>query len=215
MFQSLVGLSAEPHAVRTKPWIENADWESWRNFLEQETCDAGMRSAKWNEDPERCWESLKRLLTEATNLYIPTIRTNRNSKPFGRLPVTWLNFFVESFGLKILSQVSTKLGQLHSNSRNKYVNSRKYPNVGHMRCMHARPHRRRVGGNRSKERDRKCCYLAKGAKRPSHTTNTIKFDRIPFDPCNSIKRFDLCPFDPKYSTYLQPPLAKASNELGL
>ena len=27
-----------------------------------------------------------------------------------------------------------------------------------------------------------CCYLAKGAKRPSHTTNTIKFDRIPFDP---------------------------------
>ena len=22
-----------------------------------------------------------------------------------------------------------------------------------------------------------CCYLAKGAKRPSHTTNTIKFDR--------------------------------------
>ena len=31
------------------------------------------------------------------------------------------------------------------------------------------------------------CYLAKGAKRPSHTTNTIKFDRIPFDPCNSIK----------------------------
>ena len=51
-----------------------------------------------------------------------------------------------------------------------------------------------------------CCYLAKGAKRPSHTTNTIKFDRIPFDPCNSIKRFDLCPFDQKNSTYLQPPL---------
>ena len=50
-----------------------------------------------------------------------------------------------------------------------------------------------------------CCYLAKGAKRPSHTTNTIKFDRIPFDPCNSIKRFDLCPFDLKNSTYLQPP----------
>ena len=53
------------------------------------------------------------------------------------------NFFVESFGLKILSQVSTKLSQLHSNSRNKYVNSRKYHNVGHMRCMHARPHRRK------------------------------------------------------------------------
>ena len=64
------------------------------------------------------------------------------------LPVTWLNtiwlnFFVESFGLKILSQVTTKLSQLHSNSRNKYVNSRKYHNVGHMRCMHARPHRRK------------------------------------------------------------------------
>ena len=50
-----------------------------------------------------------------------------------------------------------------------------------------------------------CCYLAKEAKRPSHTTNTIKFDRFPFDPCNSIKRFDLCPFDQKNSTYLQPP----------
>ena len=65
-----------------------------------------------------------------------------------RLPVTWLNtmwlkFFVESFGLKILSQVTTKLSQLHSNSRNKYVNSRKYHNVGHMWCMHARPHRRK------------------------------------------------------------------------
>ena len=50
-----------------------------------------------------------------------------------------------------------------------------------------------------------CCYLAKGAKRPSHTTNTVKFDRIPFDPCNSIKRFDLSPFDQKNSTDLQPP----------
>ena len=50
-----------------------------------------------------------------------------------------------------------------------------------------------------------CCYLAKGAKRPSHTTNTIKFDRNPFDPCNSIKRFDLSPSDQKNSTYLQPP----------
>ena len=50
-----------------------------------------------------------------------------------------------------------------------------------------------------------CCYLAKGSKRPSHTTNTIKFDRIPFDPRNSIKSFNLCPFDQKNSTYLQPP----------
>ena len=62
-----------------------------------------------------------------------------------------------------------------------------------------------------------CCYLAKGAKRPSHTTNTIKFDRIPFDPSNSIERFDLCPFDQKNSTYLQPPwnplLQKAANLL--
>ena len=52
-----------------------------------------------------------------------------------RLPVTWLNtiwrnFFVESFGLKILSQVTTKLSQLHSNPRNKYVNSRKYHKWG-------------------------------------------------------------------------------------
>ena len=51
------------------------------------------------------------------------------------------------------------------------------------------------------------CYLAKGAKWPSHTTNTIKFDRIPFDPCNSNKSFELCPFDQKNSTYLQPPLS--------
>ena len=57
-----------------------------------------------------------------------------------------------------------------------------------------------------------CYYLAKGAKRPSHTTNTIKFDRIPFDPCNSIKRFDLCPFDQKNSTYLQPPARKEAVE---
>ena len=56
-----------------------------------------------------------------------------------------------------------------------------------------------------------CCYLAKGAMRPSHTTNTIKFDRIPFDPGNSIKRFDLCPFDQKNSTYLQPPTGTALN----
>ena len=59
-----------------------------------------------------------------------------------------------------------------------------------------------------------CCYLAKGAKRPSHTTNTIKFDRIPFDPCNSIKRFDLSPFDQKNSTYLQPPPGFLRNRTG-
>ena len=38
---------------------------------------------------------------------------------------------------------------------------------------------------------------------------SIKFDCIPFDPCNSIEKFDLCPFDlkirPENSTYLQPP----------
>ena len=50
------------------------------------------------------------------------------------------------------------------------------------------------------------CYLAKGAKRPSHTSNTMKLDRILFDSCNSIKRFHLCPFDQKNSTYLQPPI---------
>ena len=58
-----------------------------------------------------------------------------------------------------------------------------------------------------------CCYLAKGAKRPSHTTYTIKFDRIPFDPCNSIKRFDLSPFDQKNSTYLQPPKGRSKDTL--
>ena len=35
---------------------------------------------------------------------------------------------------------------------------------------------------------------------------TIKFDHIPFDPCNSTKRFHLCPSDQKNSTYLQPPI---------
>ena len=71
-------LSAEPHAVQFKPWIEKADWKSWRNFLEQEFCDP----LNWNDDPERCFESLKGLLTEATNLFFPTQRTNRNTKPF-------------------------------------------------------------------------------------------------------------------------------------
>ena len=60
-----------------------------------------------------------------------------------------------------------------------------------------------------------CCYLAKGAKRPSHTTNTINFDRIPFDRCNSIKRFDLCPFDQKNSTSLQPPTIDNNLNWGL
>ena len=55
-----------------------------------------------------------------------------------------------------------------------------------------------------------CCYLVKGATRPSHTTNTIKFDRIPFDFCNSIKKFDLCPFDQKNLTYLQLPKSSFS-----
>ena len=67
-----------------------------------------------------------------------------------------------------------------------------------------------------------CCYLATGAKRPSHTTNTMKIDRILFDPCNSIKRFDLCPFEQKNSTYLQPATSRDllrngpddSNEIG-
>ena len=76
---------------------------------------------------------------------LDTLITNTETSP-GGLPVTWLNtiwlnFFVESIGLKILSQVTTKLSKLHSNSRKKYVNSRKYHNVGHMQCMHARPHR--------------------------------------------------------------------------
>ena len=71
-------LSAEPHAVQSKPWIEKADWKSWRNYLEQEICDPAIR----DEDPDGCWKSLKRLLTNATNLYISTKRTNRNSKPF-------------------------------------------------------------------------------------------------------------------------------------
>ena len=49
---------------------------------------------------------------------------------------------------------------------------------------------------------------------PSHTTKTIKFDRIPFDPCNSIKRFDLCPFDQKNSTYFKPPYPLSINSRG-
>ena len=61
-------LSAEPHAVQTKPWIEKSDWESWRNSPEQEICDP----ANWIEDPESCWDSLKRLMKEAVKLYIPT-----------------------------------------------------------------------------------------------------------------------------------------------
>ena len=63
-----VQLSAEAHAVQTKPWIEKSDWESRRNSPEHEFCNP----ANWNEDPESCWELLKRLLKEAKKLYIPT-----------------------------------------------------------------------------------------------------------------------------------------------
>ena len=31
------------------------------------------------------------------------------------------------------------------------------------------------------------CYLAKGAKRPSHTTNTLKFDRAIDDDIRSLQ----------------------------
>ena len=62
-----------------------------------------------NEDPERCWESLERLLTEATNLYIPTKRTNRNSK---------------SFWNEELSKASNELGFL----RRKFIFTSNYQN---------------------------------------------------------------------------------------
>ena len=51
-------------------------------------------------------------------------------------------------------------------------------------------------------------HLLFNLKKCSITTNTKKFDRIPFDPCNSIKRYDLCLFDQNNSTYLQPPRTK-------
>ena len=41
-----------------------ADWEFWRNVLEQEICVP----ASQNQDPERSWELLERILTEAPNL---------------------------------------------------------------------------------------------------------------------------------------------------
>ena len=71
-------LSAEPHAVHSKTWIEKGDWESWQIISEQANCDPATR----NEDAERRWKSLKRLLTDATNLYIPRKLTNGNSKPY-------------------------------------------------------------------------------------------------------------------------------------
>ena len=54
--------------------------------------------------------------------------------------------------------------------------------------------------------------LGEGSEATESYNNTIKFDRIPFDPCNSIKRFDLCPFDQKISTYLQPPMGTTLEE---
>ena len=92
--------------------------------------------------------SAKKICRNVSNFFLPKRLCRNVLFPPEWLPVTWLNtillnFFVESFDFKILSQVTTKLSQLHSNSRNKYVNSGKYHNVGHMRCMHARPHRRK------------------------------------------------------------------------
>ena len=58
--------------------IEKADWEFWRNVLEQEICVPTSQ----NQDPQCSWELLERILTEATKLYIPTKPTNGNSKPF-------------------------------------------------------------------------------------------------------------------------------------
>ena len=116
-----------------------------------------LRLRHWTSLTLLCWFVAALGLKEPSqpSEIIPFIFHFINSRFFFRhgllhcwLPVTWLNtiwlnIFVESFGLKILGQVTTKLSQLHSNSRNKNVNSRKYHNVGHMRCIHARPHRRK------------------------------------------------------------------------
>ena len=50
--------------------------------------------------------------------YVTSAVTSLGLIPFGLIFL--------SFGLKIFSQVTTKLSQLHSNSRNEKVNSRKY-----------------------------------------------------------------------------------------
>ena len=87
-----------------------------------------------------------------------------------------------------------------NNSDRKFYNVVRYVHIPLVPWMQERSEAERSGATCHMAIPQ-CCYLATGAKRPSHTTNTIKFDRIPFDPCNSIKRFDLCPFDQKNSTY--------------
>ena len=74
-------------------------------------------------------KSLPKRIDFFAKTFLPGLRGLRSNEIDLRgwaegLPVTWLNtiwlnFFVESFGLKILSQVTTKLSQLHSNSRKK------------------------------------------------------------------------------------------------
>ena len=62
-----------------------------------------------------------------------------------------------------------------------------------------------------------CCFLAKGAKRPSHTTNKIKFDRIPFDPCKSKGSTSVLStrkIGPIYSHPFQPVALEIQGSLG-
>ena len=96
-------------------------------------------------------------------------------------PAIWATKISAHFGDNTVTQMSRRLnGQICSYTPSALIAGAKRSGAT---CHMAMP---------------QCCYLAKGAKRPSHTTNTIKFYRIPFDPCNSIKRFDLS-FRPIYS----------------
>ena len=111
-------LSAEPHAVQSKTWIEKADWKSWQNFLEQELFDP----VNWNDDPGRCWESFKGLLTEAMNLYIPTKRTNRNSKPFWIEEISKASYESRALRRKFKYNSNYRNGQHLAQARDNFKN---------------------------------------------------------------------------------------------
>ena len=57
--------------------------------------------------------------------------------------------------------------------------------------------------------------MTKVIKPSDFKPNGIKPSDHLSDPCNSIKRFDICPFDQKNSTYSQPPANESILQAGI
>ena len=62
---------------KEKPWIEKAMWEEWSMHLETE-----MLTRKTSEDASEMWDSFKNSLRDATQLFSPSKKVTKHSKPF-------------------------------------------------------------------------------------------------------------------------------------